>query len=153
MAHQVPLSQARMLERVAISFSRGSSRPWDQTHISCVGRRILYHWATREAYGWVHVLLRLSKPTEQTPPRVNLKCKAQFGVRMICQLQDSQLKHTYHPGVRCWEQGMCEGGAGRDRGSVLQAYFSMNLKLLWNTVHLKKKNQCSRGLGNVGTFE
>ena len=27
--------QARILEWVAISFSRGSSRPWDQTHVSC----------------------------------------------------------------------------------------------------------------------
>ena len=34
--------QARILEWVAISFSRGSSRPSDQTWISCIGRRILY---------------------------------------------------------------------------------------------------------------
>ena len=44
--------QARILEWVAISSSRGSSRPKDQTHvscISCIGGRILYHWATWEA--------------------------------------------------------------------------------------------------------
>ena len=41
--------QARILEWVAISFFRASSWPRDQTHISCIGRRILYHWATREA--------------------------------------------------------------------------------------------------------
>ena len=35
--------QARMLEWVVISFSRGSSQPRDQTLISCVGRWILYH--------------------------------------------------------------------------------------------------------------
>ena len=35
--------QARVLEWVAISFSRGSSQPRDQTRISCVGRQILYH--------------------------------------------------------------------------------------------------------------
>ena len=38
--------QARILEWVAISFSRGSSRPRDQTHISCVScisRWIIYH--------------------------------------------------------------------------------------------------------------
>ena len=29
---------------------RGSSQPRDQTCISCTGRWILYHWATREAY-------------------------------------------------------------------------------------------------------
>ena len=44
--------QARKLEWVAISFSRGSSWPRDQTHISYVastGRQILDCWATREA--------------------------------------------------------------------------------------------------------
>ena len=38
--------QARILEWVAISFSRQSSRPKDQTHISyitCIGTRVLYH--------------------------------------------------------------------------------------------------------------
>ena len=44
--------QARILEWVAISYSRGCSQPWDQTRVSCVsciGRQILYHWATWEA--------------------------------------------------------------------------------------------------------
>ena len=36
-------SQARILEWIAISFSRGSSQPRDQTRVSCIGRRILYH--------------------------------------------------------------------------------------------------------------
>ena len=37
--------QARILEWVAISFSRGSSQPRDQTwvsYVSCIGRRVLY---------------------------------------------------------------------------------------------------------------
>ena len=41
-------SPATILEQVAISSSRGSSRPSDQTCISCIGRWILYHWATWE---------------------------------------------------------------------------------------------------------
>ena len=41
--------QARILEWVAISSSRGSSWPRDWTHVSCIGRRILYHWATWKA--------------------------------------------------------------------------------------------------------
>ena len=36
------ISQARILEWVAISSSRGSSQPKDQTHVSCFGRQILY---------------------------------------------------------------------------------------------------------------
>ena len=42
--------QAGILEWIAISFSRGSSRPRDWTCISCIGRQILYHWATSEAH-------------------------------------------------------------------------------------------------------
>ena len=41
--------QSRILEWVAISSSRGSSRPRDWTCVSCTGRWILYHWATGEA--------------------------------------------------------------------------------------------------------
>ena len=41
--------QARILEWVAISFSRGSFPPRDRTSVSCIGRRILYHLATWEA--------------------------------------------------------------------------------------------------------
>ena len=38
-----------ILEWVAIAFFRGSFQPRDWACISCIGRWILYHWATREA--------------------------------------------------------------------------------------------------------
>ena len=41
--------QARIWKLVATSFSRGSSWPKDWTCVTCIGRWILYHWATREA--------------------------------------------------------------------------------------------------------
>ena len=41
--------QARILEGVAVPFSRGSSWPRDWTLVSCIGRWILYHLATWEA--------------------------------------------------------------------------------------------------------
>ena len=44
------ISQAKIPERVAISFSRGSSQLRDWTHISCAGRWILYHWAAWETH-------------------------------------------------------------------------------------------------------
>ena len=46
------ISQARILEWLAISSSKGSSQSRDQTHISyssCFGRQILNHWANWEA--------------------------------------------------------------------------------------------------------
>ena len=45
-------SQARILEWVAVSFPKGSSWPRDQTWVSCIGRWILYHWATRKPIFW-----------------------------------------------------------------------------------------------------
>ena len=41
--------QPRILEWIAIPFSRGSSWLRDQTHVSCISRWIFYLWATREA--------------------------------------------------------------------------------------------------------
>ena len=41
--------QARVLEWVAISFSRGSSRPRDRTWVSLIPGRRFNLWATREA--------------------------------------------------------------------------------------------------------
>ena len=42
--------QARILEWVAISLSRESSWPRDQTCISCIGRQILDHWSARRPH-------------------------------------------------------------------------------------------------------
>ena len=41
--------QARILQWVAISFSRGSSWPRNRTQISCIASRFFTNWATREA--------------------------------------------------------------------------------------------------------
>ena len=41
--------QARMLEWVVISFSRGSSWPRDQTWVSCIAGGLFAIWATRES--------------------------------------------------------------------------------------------------------
>ena len=60
------ISQARILEWVAIFSSRGSSQPRDQTcvsDISCVGRQILYYCTSWEAMCLLHcrwLLLPLS---------------------------------------------------------------------------------------------
>ena len=51
-AYQAPPSmgffQARVLEWIAISFSRGSSRPRNRTQVSCIAGRHFTIWATRK---------------------------------------------------------------------------------------------------------
>ena len=59
------IPQARIWEWVAISFSRVSSQPRDGILVSCVswvswiGRRVLYHRATREALKSFYLFLTL----------------------------------------------------------------------------------------------
>ena len=45
--------QARMLQWVAISFSRAFSWPRAQTQVSCIAGRLFIDWATREAQDWM----------------------------------------------------------------------------------------------------
>ena len=63
------ISQARGLKWVAISFSAiflGSSQPRDQTQVSCIGRWILYCWATWDAHIYVNVWL-IHSAVQQKP--------------------------------------------------------------------------------------
>ena len=47
--------QARILERVAILFSRGSSQPRNHTRVSCIAGGFFTSWATREAL-YIHFI-------------------------------------------------------------------------------------------------
>ena len=54
--------QARILEWVAISFSRGSSRPRYQTRVSCIAGRFFTIWAARKAHLCIHVFILPKTP-------------------------------------------------------------------------------------------
>ena len=55
--------QAKILQWVASSFSRGSSGPRDQTQVSCIAGRRFNLWATRECSGIIYI-----------GPKYNHKC-------------------------------------------------------------------------------
>ena len=60
--------QARILEWVAISFSRGSSQPRDQTKVSCIAGRCFTLWAIREllkGMEWSRILALCNKARVQ----------------------------------------------------------------------------------------
>ena len=52
--HWFCLRNSRILEWVAISFSRDYSQSRDGTHVSCIGRQVLYQWATRKVQKCQH---------------------------------------------------------------------------------------------------
>ena len=53
--------QARVLEWVAISFSRGSSRPRDRIQVSRIAGRRFTIWATREGHKMKNILNNIQK--------------------------------------------------------------------------------------------
>ena len=53
--------QARILQWGAIPFSRGSSRPRDQTQVSCIADRRFTILATREALGGEEVMSKVQE--------------------------------------------------------------------------------------------
>ena len=67
-----PRAQAQWLWHMGLIALQhvGSSRIRDQTHVSCIGRQILYHWATREVPGLVFIADQLhwsfTKPSTVT---------------------------------------------------------------------------------------
>ena len=68
--------QARILEWVAISSSRGSSQPEDQTQVSCIAGKLFTIWATRqvpenENYSFKRYS---AHPSNCPPPRHSPSC-------------------------------------------------------------------------------
>ena len=57
--------QARVLEWVAIFFSRGSSQPSDRTQVSRLAGRHFTVWATREAVSELQFVLPILAPSSQ----------------------------------------------------------------------------------------
>ena len=62
--------QARVLEWVAISFSRGSSRTRDPTRVSCMAGRRFTLWATRnvKSLSWIRIFATPWTVAYQAPP-------------------------------------------------------------------------------------
>ena len=66
--------QARVLEWVAVPFSKGFSQPRDRTWLSCIASRFFTIWATRKAHLFAHwCLICLSSLVSQmvkNPPEI-----------------------------------------------------------------------------------
>ena len=93
------ISQARILEWVTILFSKRSSQPRNQTWVSCIGRCLLYHWATREA----------PKNTYYIFPLLGILASANscfsFLLDLVWEFQHSEGKNSWKAiWIWCWER-------------------------------------------------
>ena len=71
------ISHARILEWVAVSFSRGSSWPRDWIWVSCIAGRFFPVWGTRESLKSMHlfwlskwIILGMSRNTSKSPKQL-----------------------------------------------------------------------------------
>ena len=64
--------QVRILERVAISFSRGSSHPRNWTRVSCIAGRYFTDWAMREKSVALHYFLARQSTSGSAFPNICL---------------------------------------------------------------------------------
>ena len=65
---------AKILEWVVMSSSRGSIRPRDGIHVSCIGMQILYHWAIGEAHHHLSGFHKRSIPGEGQDNPLQYSC-------------------------------------------------------------------------------
>ena len=140
--------QARILEWVAISSSRGSSQPRDWIRVSCIEGRLLTVWTKTFC---VITLLRYSLHTIKFTP---FKCKFNDFKNIYRVLWPSPWSslRTFGACALGWPRGMVWGGR-REEGSgwgthvyLWRIYFDIwqnqyNIVKLKNKIKFKKKNK------------
>ena len=101
--------QARILEWVAISFSRGSSRPRDWTRVSCIVGRCFTIWASPGKEPPKQNPGSLPRPTESEPVKGISRwftCTLNFEMHWLNNTQSDT--YIQVPGLRvskwCWDQ-------------------------------------------------
>ena len=106
------ISQGRTLEWIAISFSRGSSWLRDGTHVSCIGRWILYHWA----WGCMYLITLLKFKnilSAETLLALSLKNKKNCGASVFYPVSECVRHKTVtcpsHLGVHCHQHIVTRG--------------------------------------------
>ena len=93
--HQI--FQATILEWVAISSSKGSFQPRDWTQVSCIGRWILYYWATWEAQVLYTVFLKWNNPEKNVIKKI--MCVHVQLVPTLCNPMDCDLPGSSVHGI------------------------------------------------------
>ena len=84
--------QARKVEWVAISYSRGSSQSWDRVCVSCIDG-ILYYCITWEAHGGILLSYKKKMPFAATWMNLEITILSQTKRNIICHLYVASKKN------------------------------------------------------------
>ena len=108
--------QARILEWVAISFSRGSSWPRYHTRVSCIAGRFFTIWTTRKAHLCMHVSILPQTPLPSRLPH-NIEQSSMCYTVSPCWLSILKIAEDMENlNCNCW------GGCGRNWQIRINAY-------------------------------
>ena len=130
------------------SFSRGSSWPRDPTHVSCIGRQILYHWATWEAhiwfYWWLIFLMPFSRislsyfnqqlPSSPLLPPVRIRAAVYWGLsrtQALCRLTNLSSQQARRMAVIIPSSGQAKWGF-KCLASGLQSRARLQIHVCWH---------------------
>ena len=104
--------QARILEWVAVPFSRWSSQSRDQTWLFCIGRRVLYHLSYRG-----------SPPLKQ-----RLKVKVSWEAQLVCALSRflCPLLLEWSPSIRVGTRSL-----SKDQLQICQLLFGGGVRIFY----------------------
>ena len=94
--------QARILEWVAISFSRGPSQPRDQTRVSCTVGRFYADWATRDAQKHVPP----NAGPEPKTLRLRVTCSTDWDSRALLFVWNAQIGKSIEAKHGCQRLGV-----------------------------------------------
>ena len=108
--------QARILEWVAIAFSRGSSQPRDWTQVSCITGRFFTYWATREALN-LGMACHFSKMCYMWFLPQNHFCLTLWTLEISRRMQEKGRDELQHPGQATWKAGGIFLGGCNDKSS------------------------------------
>ena len=136
--------QARVLEWVTISFSRGSSWPRDQTQVSCIAGRRFTLWATREASVFSEYTEKNKLHSRRTGNEADLETKNEnklmsgtvhpFGFSLFRHLHSHALWKQKVPYKYEWFHKIC-----------LHSYTFFPAFSLWKQLHLNSKRLDPQG--------
>ena len=120
------ISQAGILERIANFFSRASSQLRDQTHVCCIGRLIVFHWATKDIILQYKIKCWTTRATTTTKkPCIMYICEQ--NIWLLHHLTPISVSLPLRQWV-CWQEALkkkkvylTETGHSSNCGSLLQA--------------------------------
>ena len=125
--------QARILEWVAVPFSRGSSQPRDRTRVSCIAGRFFTSWASREAQEYWSELSGMGKSPCMCVHAKSLQLRLILCSPMDCSTPGSPAHGVFQARILEWVAVPFSRGSSQPRDRIQVSCIAGRRFNLWAT--------------------